>query len=118
MIRTAIDGNDLRLRDVDYTQLRLFYLSLLWRMSVSTHPYFKEVSLGPHEEVLRRMLLEGRPGEPDQYGLLCVAPVFEAQHLGDWMMPPDSVRANGRRGVPVPDRRFALLLFRGREPVA
>jgi hypothetical protein len=44
----------------------MFHLSLLWRMSVSKHPYFKEVSLGPHEEVLRRMLLEARPGEPDQ----------------------------------------------------
>ena len=44
----------------------MFHLSLLWRMSVSKHPYFKEVSLGPHEEVLRRMLLEALPGEPDQ----------------------------------------------------
>jgi hypothetical protein len=97
MIQTAIDRNDLRLRDLDYTRLRMFYLSLLWRMSVSKHPYFKEVSLGPHEEVLRRMLLEARPGEPDQYGLLCVAPVFGGQHLGNWMMPPDWVRMNGRR---------------------
>jgi hypothetical protein len=96
-IQTAVDGNDFRIWGLDYTRLRLFFLSLLWRMSVSTLPYFKEVSLGPHEEVLRRMLLEGRPGEPDQYGLLCVAPVFDAQNVGDWMMPPDFVRMNGRR---------------------
>lgn len=65
-IQTAVDGNDFRIWGLDYTRLRLFFISLLWRMSVSTLPYFRGVSLGPHEEVLRRMLLEGRPGEPDQ----------------------------------------------------
>jgi hypothetical protein len=89
-------GNELRMRGVDYAKLKLFYLSLLWRMSVSTQPFFKEVALGPHEEVLRKMLLDGRPGDVDEYGVLCVAPLFEAQHLGDWIMPPDKVRTYGR----------------------
>ena len=97
---TKVEGaqvdNDLRFRGLDYTKLKLFYLSLLWRMSVSTQPFFKEVSLGPHEQVLRLMLLEGRPGKVAEYGVFCVAPLFEAQHLGDWIMPPDRVRSLGR----------------------
>lgn len=89
-------GNELRLHGVDYAKLKLFYLSLLWRMSISTQPFFKEVALGPHEESIRKMILEGRPGEVDEYGVLCAAPLFDAQHLGDWIMPPDKVRAYGR----------------------
>ena len=90
--RSALDGNDLRLRDLDYAQIRLFFLSLLWRMSLSTHHFFDRVSLGPHEEIVRKMLLRAIPGEPDEYGFTCLAPVFKGQHLCDWIMPPDSVR--------------------------
>ena len=89
-------GNELRLCGVDYAKLKIFYLSLLWRMSVSTHLFFKEVKLGSDGEVLRKMILEGRPGEPGDYGVLCVAPLFDAQPLRDWMLPPDMVQACGR----------------------
>ena len=93
---TAVDGNNLRQKGLKYAPLKLFYLSLLWRMSISRNEFYKNVSLGPHEENIRRMLLASDPGPTDKYGLLCVAPVFDAQHVGDWMMPPDKTRAYGR----------------------
>lgn len=91
------DGNSLRFKGLYYTKLRLFYLSILWRMSVSSKSTYSAVSLGPHEEIIRRMLLEGRPGEPDEYGLICVAPLFDSQYIGSWMLPPDSVKQYVRR---------------------
>jgi len=94
--QSAIDGNDLRLRKLDYTQIRLFYLSLLWRMSMSSLQFFSEVALGPHQEPIRKMIIEANPGEPDEYGVLCIAPVFESEHLGVWTIRPDSVKQFGR----------------------
>lgn len=41
----------------DYKMLKMFYLSVLFRASVSTKATFSEVSLGPHEEKLRQLLL-------------------------------------------------------------
>ena len=52
---------------VDYPALKLFLLSLLWRMGVSRLHFFREVELGPHESRLREMLLKNDPGEPDEY---------------------------------------------------
>lgn len=95
--RSATDGNDLRLQDLDYAKVRLFYLSLLWRMGVSTDEFFSDVSLGPYQEKLRSMIVGEDPGEPDECGLMCVAPLFDQEHLGDWIMAPDCVRYGGRR---------------------
>src|SRR5215208_423205 len=42
---------------VDYRQLKLFQLSILWRASVSQEKMFGQVDLGPrHEERIRSML--------------------------------------------------------------
>lgn len=48
---------------IDYKKLKLFMLSLLWRASVSSRPFFAQVQLGRYEEEIRRMLLNGVPGE-------------------------------------------------------
>jgi len=47
---------------VNYTSFKLFLLSLLWRASVSVLEPFQLVKLGPHEETLRKMVLEEVPG--------------------------------------------------------
>ena len=95
-ITTQVMGNDLRLTGLDYAKLRLFFLSLVWRMSISAHPVFAKVSLGPHGEMIRRMLFEGHPGNPHEYGVLWIAPLFQGQQIGNWTMPPDKVRSKGR----------------------
>lgn len=61
-------GRVVYIAGVDYTRFKIFQLSLLWRAGVSRQASFHEVNLGPHEEVLRRMILEGEPGEPMEYG--------------------------------------------------
>lgn len=52
---------------VDYTPFKLFHLSVLFRASVSSLPTFAEVSLGPHEEWLREMLIRQDAGPADRY---------------------------------------------------
>jgi hypothetical protein len=52
---------------LDHGSFKLFHLSVLFRAGVSTLPTFSEVSLGPHQERLRQMLLNRDPGEHWQY---------------------------------------------------
>lgn len=51
----------------DYKRLKLFFVSLLWRASISTHVFFKRISLGSQEEILRDMILNQRPGSLKSY---------------------------------------------------
>jgi len=52
---------------VDYKKFKLFLLSLLWRFSISSDNFYTSVSLGKHEEIIRKMILDGNPGEKLDY---------------------------------------------------
>jgi len=60
----------IEVKGVDYTKFKLFELSLLWRASVSSHKMFAAVKLDEDEEMLRQLIFEGAPGEPDEYGCM------------------------------------------------
>ncbi len=60
---------------VDYNKLKLFQLSLLWRVGVATHSDFSGVTLGEHEAVLRKMLLAEEPGRAEEYGCITIWPL-------------------------------------------
>src|SRR5262249_36733610 len=52
---------------LDYAAIKLCLLSILFRCSVSTLSQFSVVTLGPHQDKLRRMILDGNPGPPGRY---------------------------------------------------
>ena len=54
----------------DYEKLKLFFLSVLWRAGVSSHPILKRVKLGLHTEILRKAICEANPGNPDFYSTI------------------------------------------------
>jgi hypothetical protein len=53
----------------DESKLRMFALSILWRAAATTHAYYAPVDIGPHEERLRRLILAGDPGSPDDFSV-------------------------------------------------
>lgn len=53
----------------DYHRLKLFFMSVLWRAGVSSHPFFRRVQLGPHAERLGERLLARDPGAPEDYSV-------------------------------------------------
>jgi hypothetical protein len=55
-------GSRIIIKDIDYARFKLFQLSILWRGSVSSLEFFRLVSLGPHEQRLRDMILREDPG--------------------------------------------------------
>ncbi len=62
---------------VDYISFKLFHLSNFFRAGVSSHPSYREVSLGPHQETLRQLILNRDPGRPNQYPIFGHAVVHD-----------------------------------------
>ena len=62
---------------VDYAKFKLFQLSILWRVGISSRAGFSSVELGSHEGVLRKMLLDETPGNTEAYG--CVI-LYSTKH--------------------------------------
>ncbi|MBU2513737.1 hypothetical protein KJ966_20545 [bacterium] len=56
----------------NYKSFKLFQLSLLWRCSVSNRPEFQDFTLAQHEENIRNMLLNNRPGDTSDYGFYAI----------------------------------------------
>lgn len=86
---------------IDYKQFKLFQLSILWRIGVASIRGFKHIKLGPHEEILRKMLLEFNPGDPNEYGCIMVSLIDEDEHIKGLTITPDSLRYFGHRAVRV-----------------
>ena len=55
--------------NVDYRSFKLFHLLNLWRSSISSLPSCRSISLGPHEESIRKMLLSKDPGPEEKYAV-------------------------------------------------
>ncbi len=52
----------------DYARFKLFLLSLLWRASITSRPFFKTIKLNLQtEDDLRKMIINSKPGEPEEY---------------------------------------------------
>jgi len=72
-----------------YSPIKLFFMSVLWRFSLSKNPYLKGSSVGPrHEERLRKLLLTENPGEPWRYGCNLTALFIDGSHVPDIIVPP------------------------------
>lgn len=63
--RTIVHG-------VQYAPFKLFHMSLIWRAGVATSPDFSGVSLGPHANWLKRLLVDDNPGEEGDYPCMFV----------------------------------------------
>lgn len=74
---------------VDYAHLKLFQMSVLWRASVASGRFFRNVSLGAtHEPKVRALLKNDTPGLETDYS--CV--MIDLRHNGlgweDWIQQP------------------------------
>jgi hypothetical protein len=52
-----------------YDLLKLFFVSVLWRASVSTRYFYRRVKAGPFEDVAKRMIQARDPGPPEQFAV-------------------------------------------------
>ena len=55
------------IKDYDYNLLKLFFISMLWRASITSHHVFNRISAGPFEEKLKALILSNSPGEEEEF---------------------------------------------------
>lgn len=97
-IQTLVAGSEqvgYGLPEYDYVKLKLFFLSVLWRASVSTHPMFAKVDLGPRNGPLKQSILSGDPGDMNHFGVVLEA--FDDNNVG--MLDPHPERVLGLRFI-------------------
>jgi len=58
------------MENVNYDLLKLFFMSLLWRASVSIRKEFSRINVGPFEEALRSMIQDGNPGDENVFSVI------------------------------------------------
>lgn len=79
---------------VDYSKFKLYLLSVLWRMGVSSLDMFEMVTLGKHEEKMRLALMADDPLDEHVYPVLFVAVILDGRFISDFIIPP-STAMNG-----------------------
>jgi len=60
----------LYLNSFNYKLLKLFFVSALWRASVSSQPFYSKVKLGSYENKAREMILKGNPAPEDVFSVV------------------------------------------------
>jgi hypothetical protein len=79
------------LKDIDYGRLKLFVLSVLWRASVSSKPFFARIQLGKHEATIADMIQKKNPGSCDQFPVVIGRLV--CQQFPNAVFPPRNQRS-------------------------
>lgn len=75
------------LENIDYEKFKLFLLSMIYKMSISHRPNYKKFTIGDHEQVVRKMIYEGDPGEQHSY------PIIIASFMDKFRPNPDIIAA-------------------------
>jgi len=56
-------------KDFDYKKLKLFFISMIWRASVSSHQFFSRISLGPFEKIAKDFITNNNPGDSEDFSV-------------------------------------------------
>lgn len=56
--------------NINYKELKLFLMSVLWRAAVSGDEFFDQISLGKFENILKDKILSSDPGGPQEFAVL------------------------------------------------
>lgn len=83
--------------NIDYTQLKLFAISLLWRASATTNEFFRRVKIGPYEAAARQMILNENAGTADEFATMIIRWVAQPPHeqLAELQMSPYKAKLEG-----------------------
>lgn len=78
----------------DYKKFKLFLMSLCWRLVISKR--FETISIGEHEEKLRKAILTENPLEYYQYGCLIQSILYKkGEFAGGFILNPFSTNLKG-----------------------
>lgn len=73
--RVLNNGTYISIEPVDLSIIKLFFLSVFWRMSISKLPFFSQFDLGKfHNDRMRNLIHYSDPGPDDQYQMIHFQP--------------------------------------------
>lgn len=75
-------------KNIHYKEFKLFLLSILWKASISSRPFFKEVNLGPYEETIRQMILSGDPKDAEAFPIIILTWLNDKSASSDVIAQP------------------------------
>jgi hypothetical protein len=83
--------------EFDYTKLKLFLISVVWRAAVATHPTFNKVSLGPRVNRAKQLIEARDAGVPSEFPFVLsrLIPSPGVQLAPKFAAPPISRRYPG-----------------------
>lgn len=81
----------------DYAKMKLFLLSILWRMGMSQSYFFSGLTLGFQEKRIRRMLLEDDPGSAERYACQLRLIHLDGRLITDYQSQPRQFDYCGRK---------------------
>jgi hypothetical protein len=82
---------------LDYKPLKLFFMSILWRLGTTSIPQLKGAQLGPHQERVRSLLCADAPADYLTFPAMVTALTFDRRHIAGLIVPPLHGRVEGRR---------------------
>lgn len=85
----------IELQGLDYTQFKLFHLSILWRLSVSK--FDSVVNLGPHENHIAKLILNEDADEESKYRIFGEVLTLENKVEFKWLSFPQKSKLKGHR---------------------
>jgi hypothetical protein len=89
--------------NINYKLFKLFLLSLLWRIGISTRPLFNKITLDKDvEEMIRQMLLKGDPGSITNIPILGLTFLNDKEMPRDILGQPSEYEINGSKIVKLP----------------
>lgn len=86
----------IRFKNLDYTTIKLFLLSILWKSHISKNPFFEEINLGPkYSEQLRQRILNNNAGSEDSFEVIMVRPETNGTRPTKSMVAPRCIKEGG-----------------------
>ena len=82
-----------RVKNVDYKKLKLFFISVLWRASLSTQSFYEKVNLGPYQNKAKYLIWTNGSGEQSDFAF--VVAKFTDSSIGKTMLDPHPERWQG-----------------------
>lgn len=70
--------------NLDYKKTKLFFLSLLWRMSISSLPQFQIVRADDSEDIIRGMIEREEPGKSSEFSVSGIIPLINQKMQEEW----------------------------------
>jgi hypothetical protein len=84
----------IHINNIDSKKLKLGLLSILWRSDITEQKFFSEVSLGPHSEYIRNLILKDDFGGEMEYPLFIS--VFNTENdLKNIILPIEKSKTDG-----------------------